>query len=141
MYGHPAWVNGVVARTPRAATLRAVNVPSHQWVEMRVVFPRRVLTSTTGAKVVHGNGLAAIIQQEAAAQASYRHDREQLDDAKNHPGRTLLYLALFALGPALAVLFLMRQLFEAVLAQGDVLLRVGPIRPFLVASGRDRSRG
>ena len=41
VYGHPAWVNGVVARTPRAATLRAVNVPSHQWVEMRVVFPRR----------------------------------------------------------------------------------------------------
>ena len=106
VYGHPAWVHGVVARAPRVATLRAVNVPSHQWVELRVVFPRRVLTSTAGAKVVHGNGLAAIVRQEADAQASYRHDRERLDDARNHPGRTLLWLALFALGPALAALFL-----------------------------------
>ena len=106
VYGHPAWVNGVVARAPQVATLRAVNVPSHQWVEMRVVFPRRVLTSTAGARVVAGSGLAAIVREEAGAEASYRHDRERLDDAKNHPGRTLLWLALFALGPALLVLLL-----------------------------------
>src|SRR6185436_783811 len=62
--------------------------------------------STAGARVVAGSGLAAIVRQEAGAEASYRHDRERLDDAKNHPGRTLLYLALFALGPALAVLLL-----------------------------------
>ncbi|HKV68849.1 MAG TPA: DUF2207 domain-containing protein, partial [Gaiellales bacterium] len=60
VYGHPAWVNGVVARAPQVATLRAVNVPSHQWVEMRVVFPRHVLTSTAGARVVAGSDLAAI---------------------------------------------------------------------------------
>ena len=43
------------------------------------------------------------MKEEADAQASYQHDRDRIDDAKNHPGRTLLYLALFALGPALAV--------------------------------------
>ena len=54
VWGHPPSVNGVVTRTRPAALLRAVNIPSNQWVEMRVVFPRRLLTSTAGAKVVAG---------------------------------------------------------------------------------------
>ena len=58
VWGHPPSVNGVVTRTRPAALLRAVNIPSNQWVEERVVFPRRLLTSTAGAKVVEGNGLA-----------------------------------------------------------------------------------
>ena len=111
VYGHPAWVNGVVARTPRVATLRAVNVPGHQWVEMRVVFPRGLLRSTAGAKTVPGNGLATIVASEASAQAAYRHDREHLDDARNHPGRTLLYLVLLGVGPALLVLLLVWLLY------------------------------
>jgi uncharacterized membrane protein len=106
VYGHPAWVHGVVARTARSATLRAAGVPSHQFVEIRVVFPRSLLRSTAGAKVVPGNGFAAIIQQEASAQASYQHDRDRLDDARNHPGRTILVLLLLAVGPALAGLLL-----------------------------------
>ena len=40
VWGHPPSVNGVVTRTRPAALLRAVNIPSNQWVEMRVVFPR-----------------------------------------------------------------------------------------------------
>ena len=39
VYGHPRWVKGVTARFPTRATLQAVNVPAHQFVEMRVVFP------------------------------------------------------------------------------------------------------
>ncbi len=106
VYGHPAWVHGVAERTPTAARLRAVNVPGHQWVELRVVFPRSLLRSTAGAKVVHGNGLVSIVKEEADAAAAYVHDRERLDDAKDHPGRTLLYLALLGIGPALLVMLL-----------------------------------
>src|SRR5207302_2637125 len=54
VYGHPRWVKGVTARYPTEATLQAVDVPAHQFVEMRVVFPRALLTSTAGAKVVAG---------------------------------------------------------------------------------------
>ena len=65
VYGHPASVSGVVTREPKGATLSAGDIPAHQWVELRVVFPRNLLTSTTGAKVVPGNGLAKILKEEA----------------------------------------------------------------------------
>ncbi|HZO61354.1 MAG TPA: DUF2207 domain-containing protein, partial [Gaiellaceae bacterium] len=111
VYGHPAWVHGVVERTPTGTTLRAVGVPSHQWVELRTVFPRAELTSTAGARVVSGAGLATIIRQEADAQAAYQHDRDRLDGAKNHPGRTLLYLLLLGAGPAIAVILVVWVVF------------------------------
>jgi uncharacterized membrane protein len=105
-YGHPAWVNGVVSRTERAATLRAVNVPSHQFVELRVLFPRRLLTSTSGSKTRSGAGLARIVKEEADQATAYLSDKRKLDDAKHHIGRTLLYLLLFGVGPAIAVIVL-----------------------------------
>jgi uncharacterized membrane protein len=106
VYGHPAWVKGVVERTPQAARLHAVGVPAHQFVELRVVFPRSLLRSTAGAKVEQGPGLAKVKKEEADDQAAYLHDRAKIDDAKHHIGRTLLYLALLGLGPALALILL-----------------------------------
>jgi uncharacterized membrane protein len=108
VYGHPAWVRGVVARAPRVATLRAVSVPSHQFVAFRVVFPRSVLNSTGGAltSVTPKRGLPKIIAEEREGQAAYLHDRAKLDDAKRHFGRTLGYLALIGLVPALVLVAL-----------------------------------
>ena len=83
-----------------------MNIPSNQWVEMRVVFPRRLLTSTAGAKVVEGNGLAKIVKKEVGDAAAYQRDRDRLEDAKRHAGRTLLYLLLIGIGPAILVMLL-----------------------------------
>ena len=104
VWGHPAWVKGVVERTQEAATLHAVDVPAHQFVEERVVFPRSLLTSTAGAKVKQGSGLSQILAEEVADHASYVHDQQKLDDAKHHIARTLLYLLLLGLGPAAAIM-------------------------------------
>jgi uncharacterized membrane protein len=104
VYGYPAWVKGIVERTPQSATLHAVGVPDHQFVELRVVFPRNLLTSTGGAKVRPGPGLARIVREEADDQASYAANQEKLDDAKRHIGRTLLYLLLLGAGPASAII-------------------------------------
>ena len=106
VWGSPAWVRGVVARFPEKATLRAVQVPAHQFVEFRVVFPRSLLKSTAGAQVRSGNGLPSIVAEEASSQRAYAHDRERIDDAKGHPVRTMSSLLLLGFGPALALMTL-----------------------------------
>jgi uncharacterized membrane protein len=111
VYGHPRWVKGITAKFPTKATLQAVDVPAHQFVEMRVVFPRRLLTSTAGAKVVHGNGLATIVHEEVADEQSYLDNQAQIDDAKHHWLRTAGYLLLIGLVPALVVIGLVWLVF------------------------------
>ena len=68
VFGHPASVNGETSLGPDRVSpgLVASDVPPEQFVEMRVVFPRELLTSTGGARVEPGNGLKKIIDQEAA---------------------------------------------------------------------------
>ena len=104
VWGNPAWVRAVVGRAPDRATLQAVQVPTHQFVEHRVLFPRNLLTSTAGAQVRPGNALGKIVAAELAAQRDYERDQEKIDDAKEHPGRTLLLLLLLGLGPALGLM-------------------------------------
>jgi uncharacterized membrane protein len=111
VWGHPRWVHGVVARTPQAATLKAVNIGSHQFVEFRVTVPRSFLTSTKGAKVVEGPGLEQVRREEAEDQAGFERNHEKFEDAKRHIGRTLGYLALMAFGPATALILLTWFLF------------------------------
>ena len=81
-------MRGAVARTPTHTKLLAVDVPQQQFVEMRTVFPRRLLTSTAGAKVVQGNGLEKILAEQQESAASFESDRRNIQDAKDHPGRT-----------------------------------------------------
>jgi len=104
VYGHPRWVHGVTHRFPSRATLEAVDVASHQFVELRVVFPRSLLRSTTGATVVPGPGLAKIVKEEVGDEQSYRDNQAKIDDAKHHWLRTIGYLALIGLVPALLVI-------------------------------------
>lgn len=111
VWGSPVWVHGAVTRLPDRANLQATLVPDHQFVELRVVFPRSLLTSTAGAQVRNGSGLEKIVASEAASQREYERDRKHIDDAKRHLGRTILYLLLLGLGPALALVTLVWLLY------------------------------
>ena len=111
VWGAPQWVHGVVDRSRTGTSLRAANVAAGQFVEMRTVFPRRLLTSTRGARVVEGNGFAKIVAQQTKRAEDYDDDREKLQDARDNLGRTVLTLSAFALLPALAVMFLIWLLF------------------------------
>ena len=106
VWGSPVWVHGTVTRLPPRSLLEAAQVPAHQFVELRMVLPRRLLTSTAGAQARHGSGLKKIVAEEAGSQRAYEHDRERIDDAKRHLGRTALYLLLLGQGPALALMLL-----------------------------------
>jgi hypothetical protein len=68
VFGHPSTVDGETSLGDDevSPTLEARRVPAKQFVEMRVVLPRSVLTSTAGAQVVEGDGLGEILDQEAA---------------------------------------------------------------------------
>ena len=118
VWGHPPWVHGITREHERGTTLHAIDVPAHQWVELRTVFPRSVLSSTAGAQVARGAGLAKILAEEHATEASYASDRKHLDDAKSHIGRTLLYLLLLGVGPALAIVVLVWLLYGRERATG-----------------------
>ena len=104
IWGHPASVNGTVSRALGAAVLTAQNVPAHQFVELHTVFPRRLLDSTAGAKVVSGPGLARIVGKEHKALADYEHGRNEVRNALNHLLVTIPILILLAAGPALLLL-------------------------------------
>ena len=111
VWGSPAWVRGVVGRAPDRTTLQAVQIPAHQFVEHRVVFPRELLASTGGAQVRSGNALGRITAEELASQRAYEQDHEKLEDAKEHPGRTILALLGLGLLPALGVIGLVWLLY------------------------------
>lgn len=76
VFGHPANVDGstTLGDDGLSPALTAFDVPERTFVELRVVLPRSVLTSTSGAQAVAGNGLNAILAEEAAEEA--RSDRE-----------------------------------------------------------------
>jgi len=67
VFGHPASVSGKTSLGPDGVSPRLVasDVPATQFVEMRVVFPRELLSSTGGARVESGDGLQKIMNQEA----------------------------------------------------------------------------
>ena len=65
VWGHPSEVSGMTLLTPQGAALTASDIPPHQFVEMRVVFPRRLLSSTTGANEESGEGLRQIAAEES----------------------------------------------------------------------------
>jgi uncharacterized membrane protein len=58
VFGHPASLSGETSLGPDqvSPTLVASDVPAGQFVEMRVVFPRELLSSTAGTRVEQGMG-------------------------------------------------------------------------------------
>ena len=80
-WGHPVWVRGDVTIDGPSAHLRALNVSSHQFVELRTLYPRGAFTSTAGMRVVSGNGLEKIAAEELSDARAYERDKERIDDA------------------------------------------------------------
>ena len=62
-WGAPVWVRGDVEITRTRATLRAVDVPAHQFVELRTLIPRRPSRPRRDARA-HGNALDRIVAEE-----------------------------------------------------------------------------
>ncbi|HEY4607132.1 MAG TPA: DUF2207 domain-containing protein, partial [Acidimicrobiia bacterium] len=74
VFGHPYGVEGSteLGEDGVSPSLEATGIPAYQFVELRVIFPREMLTSTDGATVVAGDGLDSILEEERrfAADAS-----------------------------------------------------------------------
>ena len=67
IWGHPTGVTGSVSSGDDGVSpsLEASKIPAEHWVEMRVVFPTKFLSSTAGTTVVDGEGLQLILNEEA----------------------------------------------------------------------------
>ena len=103
IWGHPVSVRGDVQRQPQQAELRAVHVPPHQFVELRVAFPRSLLSSTGGTQVRHEAALPRIVAEERADAADFERDQERIRNALEHLPRTILILLAAALLPGVAI--------------------------------------
>ena len=65
-WGKPVWVRGDVELVGTRATLRAIGVPAHQFVELRTLIARSAFTSTDGMRVERGEAFDRIVQEELA---------------------------------------------------------------------------
>jgi len=103
VFGAPEYVHGRTHRATGVALLDALDIPAHQFVEERAVFPREFLRSTVGAKVVNGLGGAKVIGEVRADAANLARDRRRIRDAEHHLPRTILILLALATLPAALV--------------------------------------
>ena len=90
VWGHPYGIDGSTSlgQDGTSPSLVANNVPSESWVELRVVFPTALLTSTSGARVVPGDGLQTILDEEVLF--------AEQNDAANRNTRTGFLVGIFA---------------------------------------------
>ena len=103
-WGKPVWVRGDVELVGTRATLRAVEIPAHQFVELRTLIARSAFSSTSGMRVERGNALDRIVEEERADAQRYQDDRDRIDALKAHPLRTGLVALGLATIPALLVI-------------------------------------
>ncbi len=99
-WGHPVWVRGDVTIEGDRALLRALDVAAGQFVELRALYPRNAFPSTAGMRVVEGNGLGKISDEEQADAAAYERDHDRIEDAIRHPWRPGLVLLALGTIPA-----------------------------------------
>ncbi|HUG31897.1 MAG TPA: DUF2207 domain-containing protein [Acidimicrobiia bacterium] len=93
VYGHPYGVDGESFLGDDGVTpgLEARDVPPHRFVEIRVVFPPSLLTSSAGVSVVAGVGLDVILDEETAS-------AEEANDARSAARNGLVAGALAFIG-------------------------------------------
>ena len=103
-WGKPVWVRGDVELVGTRATLRAVSVPAHQFVELRTLIARSAFSSTAGMRVERGKAFDRIVQEEQADADRYGRDHERIDALKAHPIRTGLVVLGLATIPALLLI-------------------------------------
>jgi uncharacterized membrane protein len=102
-WGHPVYGRGDVQLAGTKAILRALDVPAHQFVELRTLIPRSAFASTAGMKTRSGDGLQKIVAEEQADAAAYERDHAKIESAKRHPWRYVLYVFLLGILPSLAI--------------------------------------
>lgn len=82
VWGHPDTVRGSTGLGEDGVSpeLRASGVPPGRWVEMRVVFPTRLLPDASAATRIPGEGLEVILDEEArfAAQSAAEAARRRM---------------------------------------------------------------
>ncbi|HEY6635813.1 MAG TPA: DUF2207 domain-containing protein, partial [Acidimicrobiia bacterium] len=85
VFGHPYGVDGetTLGADGVSPDLVATGVPPYQFVEIRVLFPPDLLTSSAGVMVIAGSGLDIILDEEAQW-------AEEANDARAAAGRGLL---------------------------------------------------
>ena len=107
VWGHPRDVEGETVRGEGAATLEATDIRDHQFVEMRVTVPRRPGQDVSGAKVVAGDGLPAILAEEKAADEDFNSPWNKF---KRFVADHAVLLALILAGLALLTMFALDRL-------------------------------
>ncbi len=105
-WGKPVWVRGDVELVGTRATLRAVAVPAHQFVELRTLIARSAFASTAGMKVARGPAFQRIVDEELADAKRFQRDHDRIDALEAHPLRTGLVVLGLAIIPALLVIAL-----------------------------------
>jgi uncharacterized membrane protein len=100
VWGHPVWVRGDVTLAGNRSLLRAIDIPSRQFVELRALYPRDAFPSTAGMRVIEGDGLAKIVAEVQADADAYERDHERIQDALDRPWQTGLALLALATLPA-----------------------------------------
>ena len=110
-WGSPVYVRGDVTIDGNDVKLRAINIPAHQFVALRVLIPRSAFTSTSGMRIAKGPGLDKIVAAVAADAAAAQRDHQKFEDAKNHPWKWLLILLLLGVIPAIVILLVVYWLF------------------------------
>ncbi|HEX2049115.1 MAG TPA: DUF2207 domain-containing protein, partial [Actinomycetota bacterium] len=102
VWGHAAGVDGgtELREDGRGASVLAENVPPGQFVEVRLVFPRALLTSTAGAEVRSGTALDRILAEEAALAAGEAAARRRARWIRSNVAWLVPLTAVFAFAPA-----------------------------------------
>ncbi|MEA2460365.1 MAG: hypothetical protein QOH90_542, partial [Actinomycetota bacterium] len=85
------------------ATLFSTDVPAQTFVEMRVVFPTRLLTDTRDARVVPGQGLPDIIAEETAFAVGTERELSRERWLRRNAGWLIALGLLLAFVPAAAM--------------------------------------
>ena len=111
-WGHPVYVRGDVQLAGNRVLLRALDVPAHQFVELRALIPRSAFTSTAGmrdrsgpgAREDHGRGARATPPRTSATTTASTTRRRI-------PWLYVVYVLLLGLVPALLVVLLVYVIF------------------------------
>ena len=78
-WGHPELKGKIAMLDNRRVIFQTFNIPANRWVEVRTVFPRDLLSGTSGAIRVQGAGLQKIIDEEKRWKDSQLFDSAIID--------------------------------------------------------------